>query len=143
MSLLPSKQDGIISRTDYFIKVVLRNYKIDILKKRDVHNRYNIYYADLDNEQYKVKEDNKEFDVLRLWIRLDHFLVSIENELLYEAMLMLTRKRLKIILYSYFENLTDKEISEIMLIPKSTVHRHRIAALHNMRESIEKGMVEK
>jgi len=141
MSLLPSKKDEIIGRTDSFIKIVLKNYRLDIMRKRKIENEHKIYFADVDKDLYRAKMDAGDYEIIRLWIKLDHFLVAIENELLYEAMQMLTKKRLKIILYSYFEDLTDKEIGKIMMIPKSTVHRQRIAALHNMRENIEKGLI--
>ena len=88
----------------------------------------------------REKDSSRDYDLIKLWIKLDHFLVSIENELLYEAMLILSKRRLKIILYSYFEDLTDKQIGEIMMIPKSTVHRQRNAALQCMREKIEEEM---
>ena len=58
--------------------------------------------------------------------------VIIENEILYQALDMLSGKRLEIILLSYFVELTDKEIGKIMSIPKSSVQYNRNVALQQM-----------
>lgn len=70
-------------------------------------------------------------------ISVESIKVIIENEILYQALDMLSGKRLEIILLSYFVELTDKEIGKIMSIPKSSVQYNRNVALQQMRKMME------
>ena len=76
--------------------------------------------------------ENSRYDTypaLALKIELEHIRVFIENEMLYHALLLLPKKRLEIIILSFFADMTDKEIGKTILMPKSSVQYNRNVAL--------------
>lgn len=87
-------------------------------------------YNDLSEKNYSENT----YKLLYFWLKIDEFMVALENEVLYQLLLLLPRKKLKIILLSFFEGMTDKEIGELLAIPKSTVQYNRITALKNIRK---------
>lgn len=78
-----------------------------------------------------------EYGILYFWLKIDGLTVAIENELLYRSLLLLPNKKLVILLLSFFEGMTDKEISQEMLLPQSTVQYNRITALKRIRKLME------
>lgn len=80
-----------------------------------------------------------QYNILASKICLPNISVYIENESLYHYLLLLPKKKLEIILLSYFGEMTDNEIGKMMSIAKSTVQYNRIKALgflkDNMKES--------
>lgn len=62
-----------------------------------------------------------QYGILYFWLKMDGFVVAIENELLYRSLLLLPHKKLVILIMSFFEGMTDREISQEMLMPQSTV----------------------
>ena len=78
-----------------------------------------------------------EYGILYFWLKIDGLTVAIENELLYRSLLLLPHKRLVILILSFFEGMTDKEISQEMLLPQSTVQYNRITALKRIRKLME------
>ena len=74
---------------------------------------------------------------MALKIELEHIRVFIENEMLYQALLLLPKKRLEIIILSFFADMTDKEIGKTILMPKSSVQYNRNVALQYIRKMME------
>jgi len=57
--------------------------------------------------------------------------------MLYQALLLLPKKRLEIIILSFFADMTDKEIGKTILMPKSSVQYNRNVALQYIRKMME------
>ena len=70
-------------------------------------------------------------------ISIDEFTFFIENELLYQALLILSPKRMEIIVLSFFLDMTDKEIGKKMLLPQSTVRYNRVVAIKMLKRIME------
>lgn len=70
-------------------------------------------------------------------ISIDEFTFFIENELLYQALLILSPKRMEIIVLSFFLDMTDKEIGNKMLLPQSTVRYNRVVAIKMLKRIME------
>lgn len=96
------------------------------------------YIPDWRKEQAK---DNSivqpSYPVLALKVELEHIRVFIENEMLYQALLLLPKKRLEIIILSFFADMPDKEIGKTILMPKSSVQYNRNVALQYIRKMME------
>lgn len=78
-----------------------------------------------------------QYNILASKICLPNISVYIENESLYHYLLLLPKKRLEIILLSYFGEMTDNEIGKMMRIAKSTVQYNRIKALGFLKDSMK------
>ena len=65
------------------------------------------------------------------------FDVVIRNELLGEAVTNLPERKRKIILMSYFLDMTDYEIADVLNLVRSTVTYHRESALAALRKYME------
>ena len=96
----------------------------------------------LDEEIEMSLYEMDEYEVLKLRITIDELSVAIESEMLHYALKMLSERKLKIILMSYFSELTDKQIGAKMQMPKSTVQYNRVAALHILKKYMEEWIYE-
>lgn len=140
MNLLPS-ENSLHMRFDAFCKKVLTYINYKLLRGEQKRREKGCVFSDLEEgvleQNYYTYDD---YPALALWIKLKHIKVFIENEMLYHALLLLPEKRLEIIILSFFGDMTDKEIGEIILMPKSTVQYNRNAALRHMKKIMEVGI---
>ena len=65
------------------------------------------------------------------------FDVLVKNELLAEALNALPEKKRDIILLSYFLDMSDAEIAELLNVVRTTVFRHRKSALAKIKQYLE------
>ena len=112
-----------------------RNY--NIYREEKIERKKGILYVGNHNEIFDQVCVEDQYGILYFWLKMDGFVVAIENELLYRSLLLLPHKKLVILIMSFFEGMTDREISQEMLMPQSTVQYNRIAALKRMRKLME------
>lgn len=79
-------------------------------------------------------EDN--YRILFPKIVLQNITVYIEDENLYRHLRRLPRKRLEILILSYFLGLSDSEIGKRLKLAKSTVQHNRKMALVSLRKDM-------
>ena len=65
------------------------------------------------------------------------FDVLVKNELLAEALNALPERKRDIILLSYFLDMSDAEIAELLNVVRTTVFRHRKSALAKIKQYLE------
>ena len=63
--------------------------------------------------------------------------VNLKNELLAEALNILPEKKRSIVLLSYFLDMSDAEIGELLNVVRTTVFRHRKSALAKIKQYLE------
>ena len=63
--------------------------------------------------------------------------VPVKDEAISEALYRLPEKKRKIILMSYFLDMTEKEIAECMNLVQSTVHYHKADSLRLLKKLLE------
>lgn len=63
--------------------------------------------------------------------------VPVKDEAISEALHRLPEKKRKIILMSYFLDMTEKEIAECMNLVQSTVHYHKADSLRLLKKLLE------
>ena len=114
------------------------NNIVDIeLKSEEKEKRIGVIYVGENEKIFDQLYIEDEYGILYFWLKIDGLTVAIENELLYRSLLLLPHKRLVILILSFFEGMTDKEISQEMLLPQSTVQYNRITALKRIRKLME------
>ena len=65
------------------------------------------------------------------------FDVLVKNELLAEALTALPERKRDIVLLSYFLDMSDTEIGELLNVARTTVFRHRKSALAKIKQYLE------
>ena len=79
--------------------------------------------------------DEYESDYYRF--QVSGFDVLVKNELLAEALNALPERKRDIILLSYFLDMSDAEIGELLNVVRTTVFRHRKSALAKIKQYLE------
>ena len=79
--------------------------------------------------------DEYESDYFRF--QVSGFDVLVKNELLAEALNALPERKRDIILLSYFLDMSDAEIGELLNVVRTTVFRHRKSALAKIKQYLE------
>lgn len=74
--------------------------------------------------------DYTSFDVLGLE-------VQVFDERLSNAIQELNERKREVILLSYFLNMSDAEIAQEMKLVRATIHKHRVAALREIKKIME------
>ncbi len=126
---------------DAFIRKYIKNFLIDYERVETKKWYNNILFYDNENvlENYTACDDWAE----ELLIKKENFAVcgihiEVKGEHLITALNSLPEGHKQIILLYFFENFTEKEISQILNIPKSTVNSKKIKALELLRKAIDK-----
>lgn len=134
MNLLPF-ENSLYMRFDTFCKKVLRTINYKLLSEEHKRRERGCVFSDLPEkelEKYFFSYDS--YPSLLSRLTLKNIQVFIENEMLYHALILLPEKKLEIIILSFFADMTDKEISEKINMPLSTVQYNRNAALRYIRK---------
>ncbi len=137
MKVLPFEDDDLLNQFDCFCKKVLKYRNYSIFKSEEKEKRKGVIYVGENEKLFDQVYIEDEYGILYFWLKIDGLTVAIENELLYRALLLLPNKKLVILILSFFEGMTDKEISKEMLLPQSTVQYNRITALKRIRKLME------
>ena len=122
---------------DSFSKMVLRYNARNIWKREGREREKAKKYTYIDNEALELLLTEDRYEGLESKISLHDITVFIENELLYNALILLPERRLEIILLSYFWEMSDHEIGDKLNMKKSTVQYNRTIALKIMRILME------
>ena len=115
------------------VKGIVRNYRKELKRRRNKE----ISYCELPEivvENLAVW-DEYESDYFRF--QVSGFDVLVKNELLAEALNALPERKRDIILLSYFLDMSDAEIGELLNVVRTTVFRHRKSALAKIKQYLE------
>lgn len=115
-----------------YCKKVLRNFLVDYMRTQTKKRESEVSIFDFNIENTLAVED----DYLIKEIEFDGEVIRIKEEALYESLSKLSEKHFKIIIYYYFLDKTDKEISEILKTPNTTVFDRRHVALNKLKKEI-------
>lgn len=115
-----------------YCKKVLNNLLIDYMRTQSKKRENEISIFDFNIENTLAVED----DYLVEEIKFEGEVIQIKEDILYEALSKLSEQHFKIIIYYYFLDKTDKEISEILKTPNTTIFDRRHAALNKLKKAI-------
>ena len=123
---------------DIFCKTVLKNRARDWYRKKERQQKREILFSDVSPG---LHIEPSCFDYImciecQAFYALDR-MVMIENDLLANALRMLSPRKRQIILLSYFFGWTDQKIGIRFHTARSTIQAARMRTLQEMREIIE------
>lgn len=132
------QETSVEHRFDSFCKTVLRNKARNLHKMLNLKEQREMYYEDMPQSMLDslIHEDRYQTDSAR------HFSVSgidvhVHDEHLANAIQSLPPNTRDIILLSFFSEQTDRDISECLHIPTSTLLNRKKAALSKLKDLLE------
>lgn len=95
------------------------------------------YFSDLSESELAQLFTTDEYESDYFRFQVSGFDVLVKNELLAEALNALPERKRDIILLSYFLDMSDAEIGELLNVVRTTVFRHRKSALAKIKQYLE------
>lgn len=124
---------------DSFCKTVLRNFARDWYRAKRRHHATEVLFSELPDGHLLESIHNDPICPLEQYLFDDLELpININNDVLAQALLQLSRRKRQIVLLAYFCDWTDQQISERFHVVRSTIQAARTKALKEMRELLEK-----
>lgn len=120
-----------------FCKTVLRNEARNIYLEEKRWNKKFISIDDLTQEQVNRLGKCDRYETEMTHFNTQGCTVSIEDTSLASAILRLSKKQQDIILNSFFLEMKDVEIAQLMNIAKSTLHYHKERAVKELKKLIK------
>ena len=137
MELSSSEKKTIQHQYDALAKKTLKgaakNYQIELAKRA----AREVSFSDLSESELAqlFTTDEYESDYFRFGV--SGFDVFVKNELLAEALNALPERKRNIVLMSYFLDMSDAEIGDLLNVVRTTVFRHRKTALAKIKQYLE------
>ncbi len=122
---------------DSYCKKTLKNEAINIQKQLQRQRQLEVSFSDLSELEYQkiLAVDNYVLDEERFQIL--NYEITVKDENLIKSLCLLSNVKLKIILLSYFLDMTDNEIGEALKLARSTVQYRRKSALKELKKRLE------
>lgn len=124
-------------RFNAYCKKALRNELISSVRERKNRLRHEVSLFDLTPQEekqlfivdkYFEDKNDSAFCICGL---------KISEELLNEALQILPKEKLQVIVLYYFSDMTDTEIAELISIPRSTVQYRRTSSFELLKRFLE------
>lgn len=122
---------------DRICKMALKGEAVDYYRHITYRQEHEVLFSELSqkerNRLFTVDEyrtESKCFQVLG-------YDIEVKDILLAETIQSLSEKKQKVVLLSYFMDMSDAEIARAMNLVRSTVHEHRRRSLELMKEMME------
>ena len=96
-----------------------------------------VTFSDLSESELAQLFTTDEYESDYFRFQVSGFDVLVKNELLAEALNALPERKRDIILLSYFLDMSDAEIGELLNVVRTTVFRHRKSALAKIKQYLE------
>lgn len=111
------------------IKRKIKHYKERLAK----HSKYEVLYCEV-SETEQVKQGIVDtYSYNKVWFEVLHFSVCVSDEKLATALNMLTKKQCNTILLYYFQDMNDREISELYHVSRSAISNRRNRGLRKLK----------
>ncbi|HGM4082887.1 TPA: RNA polymerase sigma factor [Listeria monocytogenes] len=128
---------------DSFCKTVLRNQARNIYEENRRWQSRFISLEALTSADLAMLYNFDNYETESIKFSIFDFDIAVEDILLAQAIETLSKKQREIILLSFFLNMKDVDIAELMNLAKSTVHYHKENALTELRKFMEEHADEK
>ena len=137
MELTSSQKQTIQHQFDCFCKKILREEKIDYQRKLISQNDKEILFSDMTQKQIDELSATDTYPSDKTRFLVKEFEVLIENDLLAEALSSLPETSRDIVLLSYFLEISDTDIAEMLNMVRRTVQYRRTSSLSKMKKHME------
>ncbi|MDR0287990.1 MAG: sigma-70 family RNA polymerase sigma factor [Clostridiales bacterium] len=123
---------------DSLSKKILREEARNAYKQISRRAYHETIFSDLTNEQLNNLSTVDEYPSEKIMYKTIGFDFEIRSELLADALDSLTKQKRSVILLSYFMEMTDVEIAQLMGVTPANIHYHRTSALAQLKKFIDK-----
>ena len=137
MKLLPSDRQRIEKQFDHYCKIVIAGKKKDINRHKFYISQHERTFSDLTINEYNQLSSMDKYSVFNKKISADGYTFEIEDDLLFEALSFLPEEKRKVVLLSYWLDMTDEEIAQDLNIVRSTINYMKISSINSMRRFLE------
>lgn len=118
---------------DRYCRTVLRHEVIDIQRELKRQPENEITFSNLSEADFSQLARMDDYPIEQFIFRIMNEKISLRNNFLGAALHALSADRREIILLSYFLELSNKEIGEILYLPRSTVQYRRTMTLKELK----------
>ncbi len=122
---------------DSFCKTVLRNQARNIFAENKRWNKKFVSLESLTPAELNQLCIRDTYKAECICFSIYDYDIPIEDILIAQALETLSKRKQDVILLSFFLDMKDVDIAEIMNLTKSTVHYHRESALEELRKFME------
>lgn len=125
------------SQFDTYCKIVLKNEAINCYVEIERHRRKKKFFSELTEQELEqlCMEDEYEEDICSFQVL--GYDVKVKDMLLGEALKLLSEKKRKVVLMSYYLDMSETEIAEQLNLKQSTIHYHKKSSLEFLKQQLE------
>lgn len=138
--MIPEKQLQIENQFDAFCKKVLKNALKDYYRQMNVVASHEIEFSSMPMPSllaiYTVDEYNLSSCVL-----VGEYTIRIHDERIEKAVLKLEKRCRDVILLSFWQEMNDREIAQVLGIPRRTVQYLRQKALNKLKTGLSNDFI--
>ncbi|EJD5807325.1 sigma-70 family RNA polymerase sigma factor [Listeria monocytogenes] len=138
-----SHQKIVEQQFDSFCKKVLRNQARNIYAENKRWKEKFISLEALTSAELSQLSIHDNYEAECVYFSINDYDIPIEDVLVAQAIESLSKRQQDIILLSFFLDMKDVDIAELMSLAKSTVHYHKENALNELRKFMEEHVDEK
>ena len=121
----------ICKQFDSFCKTVLRNEANDYKREQKRLLKYEVCFSELKQEQLEQLIIADDWMQSAEIFHIFEYDIEVRDELLYEALNLLSETKRNVILLSFFMELKDVEIAKQLNLVSSTIFHHKTSTVSN------------
>ena len=122
---------------DSFCRKVLKGEASNYRKALARRLQYEVTFSELSEKELNQLYTMDEYAIDYYLFQVMGYDVEVKDELIGEALEALPEKKRSIILLSYFLDMSDAEIGELMNLVRTTIYRHRTSSLQQIKKYME------
>ena len=130
MITIQHQYDALAKKT---LKGEAKNYQADLAKRA----AREVLFSEMSEIDFAQLFTMDEYESEFFRFQVSGFDVFIKNELLAAALNTLSERKRNIVLLSYFLDMSDAEISQMLNVVRSTIFKHRKIALARIKQYME------
>jgi RNA polymerase sigma factor (sigma-70 family) len=131
------KETTIRHQFDNFCRKILIGEASNYRKELARRSRHEISFSELSETELDRLCVMDEYSTDYYLFQVMGYDVEVKDALIGEALEALSEKKRNIILMSYFMDMSDEEIGELMQLVRTTIYRHRTSSLNQIKKYME------
>lgn len=132
-----SKEKAISCQFDYFCRMVLHGEMVNYHKHMEYRSKHEISFEELSGSELSRLYTMDEYVLDQMRFEVMGYVVEVNDSLIAEALQTLPKKKRDVILLSFFVEMSDAEIADLMNLVRSTIYHHRQSSLKSLRKAME------
>ena len=137
MELTPSQKKTVRHQFDSFCRKVLREETRDYERHIAWRSNHEVSLSELSEERVRQMYVLDRYPSEQIHFHVQGYNVTIENENLANALMVLSGDKRDIVLLAYFLDMTDQEIADMLDMVRRTVQYKRARSLKELKKEME------